>query len=269
MYHVQRIVDDDGKPRELTIPNDELKEVQTRVYERVLREHRFDSCVHSAPGFSVLTNAQCHVRHPYLSVFDIQKCFPSINAGRVVEGLRRAGFGDDVAALIARLTTAGQQLPQGAPTSPALLNFVLVDLDAKLVSMARQLGLTYTRYVDDLFLSGGERTTDLAAFVEKIVRAHRLQLNPDKRHDWGPGEQHTVTNIVVNSRPNALPEYVESVRAIITRHRSGELVLAGKEMASLVGRIGWVKSLSPSTGASLERLLGDGAAAGVTPHGGE
>jgi hypothetical protein len=170
-------------------------------------------------------------------------------------GLERLGFDPGVAKVVTRLTTVGHQLPQGAPTSPALLNAVLVDFDGTLAWMAHRRGLSYTRYVDDLYLSGGARTESLARVVEDVVRRHGFQLHPKKRFDWGPDERHVVTNIVVNTTPSALPEYRESLAAILRDHRSGRGVLTAEHLESVRGKIGFVTSVNAEQGARLERLL--------------
>lgn len=256
----RRTYHDGEDRRELTVPSEALKEIQTRIYEELLRPIAVNEAVHSAPGQSILTNARRHAGHSHLSTFDIRHCFPSVRPDRVRAGLERLGFEPGVAKLITRLTTVGHQLPQGAPTSPALLNAVLVDFDGKLASMARGRGLTYTRYVDDLCLSGGARTVNLARVVEGVVRRHGFQLHPKKRFDWGPGERHVVTKIMVNTTPSALPEYRESLEAILRDHRSGVAPLTVEDLESVRGKIGFVTSVNPAQGAQLAALLTEDAA---------
>lgn len=253
-YHPQHMVKD-GNRRRLLVPDDDLKETQRRLYDGLLRGIPVNRCVHSAPRLSILTNARVHLRHPYLSVFDIAACFPSISPYRVRAALRRVGFQEDAAWLVTRLTTVNNELPQGAPTSPALLNTVFIDLDGKIASMARRMGLSFTRYYDDLCLSGGSRTPRLARVVENIVRAHHLNIKVTKRHDWGPTEPHTVTKIVVNTSPSPLPEYLTSLRAIIRAHRLGVRVLDASEMESLRGKVGYVASVNRNAGMGLKQLL--------------
>jgi len=124
----------------------------------LLRDIPVASCVHSTKGRSILTNARAHVRHPCVSVIDIRNCFPSIGPQRVFRALERVGFRKAVARLLARVLTCDHQLPQGAPASSTLVNLVLGDFDRKVGKLARQRGLTFTRYVDDIALSGGMRT---------------------------------------------------------------------------------------------------------------
>ena len=45
-------------------------------------------------------------------------------------------------------------LPQGAPTSPAIVNILLRDFDEDLGAWCRERGVTYSRDCDDLVFSG-------------------------------------------------------------------------------------------------------------------
>ncbi len=252
----QRELTKDGKPRTLLVPDDELMETQRRIHVGLLRAIPANNCVHSTRKRSILTNAQVHLRHPFLSVFDIADCFPSISPNRVRAALRRVGFREDAAWLVTRLTTVDNELPQGAATSPALLNIVFIDLDGKLASMARDRGLTFSRYYDDLCLSGGSRTPRLAHVVENVLRAHRLKIKVSKRYDWGPTEPHTVTKIMVNTSPSPLPEYIDSVQSMIVGHRSGANVLGARELASLRAKVKYVEWVNLVAGRAMAELLG-------------
>jgi retron-type reverse transcriptase len=190
-----------------------------------------------------------------VSILDIEGCFPSVGPHRVRAALLRQGFSLDVAALITRLCTVHQELPQGAPTSPAILNLVLIDLDGKLSAIARDAGLTYTRYVDDICVSGGARAARIAMLFERVFRRHRFSVKLSKRCDWGPRDRHTVTGIVVNVRPNASPEYLATLRTTLLKHRSGESPLTGANLATVRGQLQYVKSLNPSVARRLERIL--------------
>jgi len=121
--------------------------------------------------------------------------------------------------------------------------------------MARANGLTFTRYYDDLCLSGGSRTPRLARVVENILAAHRLEISISKRHDWGPTNPHTVTKVMVNTSPSPLPEYVNSVQGLINAHRRGVKVLDATELLSLRGQVAYVNFVNPVAGSALLKLL--------------
>jgi retron-type reverse transcriptase len=140
---------------------------------------------------------------------DIVDFFGSTSAGRIRRLFRVLGWDPETAALLTRLTTDGDALPQGAPTSPRLANLVNVRLDARLARLGQTLGVAYTRYADDLTFSFARTdhaaTADLLAATKKIVRQEGYQLHLERklqirrRH-----HRQTVTGLVVNERV-ALP----------------------------------------------------------------
>ena len=69
---------------------------------------------------------------------------------------------------------ATPHLPQGAPTSPALANLAAFSLDRRMSGLAEKLGARYTRYADDLVLSGSPglagRSARLTQTVAEIAR---------------------------------------------------------------------------------------------------
>ena len=76
-------------------------------------------------------------------------------------------------------------LPQGAATSPKLSNPVLFNFDLKVQQLAKDSGLTYTRYADDLTFSAfkdfsRERASTFIGLVYNEMRAIGLRPHPTK-----------------------------------------------------------------------------------------
>ncbi|HRO04093.1 MAG TPA: reverse transcriptase domain-containing protein, partial [Terricaulis sp.] len=116
---------------------------------------------------SILTNAAEHVGQRQVLNVDLEDFFPSVNFGRV-RGIFMAPpfkLGPAAAALFAQLCTHRNGLPQGAPTSPPLSNFAAVQLDRALSRLARENGVRYSRYADDITFSGNQVTFPAALAV--------------------------------------------------------------------------------------------------------
>jgi RNA-directed DNA polymerase len=152
---------------------------------------------------------------------------------------------------------ATPHLPQGAPTSPALASLAAFGLDRRLSGLARTLGVTYSRYADDLTFSG-ERvpTALLGRAVGQIAREEGFRVGHDKTRVRTRAARQLVCGTVVNERLNVpRPEY-DRLKAILH-----DAALHGPQAANragvpdfrshLAGRIAWVASLHPERGRRL------------------
>jgi RNA-directed DNA polymerase len=68
----------------------------------------------------------------------------------------------------------------GAPSSPALSNIMLFDLDTVFFERAAKLGIVYTRYADDITASA-ESIEQLEHFEHAARRTVRLMKHPSAR----------------------------------------------------------------------------------------
>lgn len=128
---------------------------------------------------------------------DLTAFFASVPAGRVHGLLRTAGLPEAVARTITGLLTTvaplavsrdpllrTPHLPQGAPSSPQAANLVAYTLDRRLAGLAQRWGASYTRYVDDLTISGGPSVraarSQIVGLVEQIAREEGFGVNDRK-----------------------------------------------------------------------------------------
>ncbi len=93
-------------------------------------------------------------------------------------------------------------LPQGAPTSPLLSNLISQNFDKKVVEIAQSKYLTYTRYADDLVLSGSiESRSEASALIRnisKILREDGFKINFQKTRYRPKGSRQIITGICIN-----------------------------------------------------------------------
>jgi len=208
-----------GGERLLHVPCPALRKAQKRILRRILDKvilHR--ACHGFRRGRSILTNAEPHLRKPVVLCLDIEDFFPSITFPRVFGLFRSLGFPRKQAALAARLTTWEGALPQGAPTSPALANIVCRRLDYRLTGLVEGRGGAYTRYADDLTLSGPLDLLNLLPLVRRIVAEEGFRLGDRKTRIMRAGARQKVCGVVVNEKP-ALPRAVRRrIRAM--EHRA-------------------------------------------------
>lgn len=217
-----------GEFRTIYAPCTGLKMIQRAlnlIFQTIYSPH--EAAMGFVPGRSVVTNSQVHVGQKYVYNIDLKDFFPSITSGRLFKRLLVAPFCMDkkVASLVADLccyTNANGQnvLPQGAPTSPTITNFISEHLDRKLSKLARAYGMKYTRYADDItfscssnmFAEDGKFCKSLRNIIEQ---EEHFTINPDKTRLCHVGERQEVTGLTVNKQPNVTRKYIKQVRLFL------------------------------------------------------
>ena len=194
----------DKKSRRIDCPVAGLKDVQRAILERILS----GVAPHAAatayfPGRSVADNARRHHGCRYLYKTDISNFFGSITVDavwRVLE-LRFPYLSRGAMAEIVDLTTFKGALPQGAPTSPHIANLALYEFDESISLLCRRLGATYTRYADDIAISGDdEEAMGIAAVAVRSGLAELgLAQHPSKTRLYGESARKVVTGLDVSS----------------------------------------------------------------------
>lgn len=193
--------------RPIDAPSKELKGVQRWIMNFILRKVPLhEACTAFRPSCSIVRNAEVHVGHEFVLSCDIADFFPSISVRRVFGVFRSLAYNDEVSFALARLTTYREKLPQGAPSSPDIANIVCWRLDCRLDGLAKKRGWTYTRYADDITVSGNGDVRSELRLVETIVEDEGFGVNRRKVRVIRASGRQTVTGLVVNRVVN-LPRY--------------------------------------------------------------
>jgi retron-type reverse transcriptase len=245
-----------GTSRTLWIPRPPLRPLQDKIQKEILAKVPLPICVQGGVSKrSIITNARHHVGKPVLSTMDIKSCFPNITVQKVRRVFEELGFSGDALSIVTKLTTWEFQLPQGPPTSPAIANLALANLDRRQLGVAKQHGFTYTRFVDDLSASGGRRLRKVRNLQERIVRDEGFSVKPlkdgQKKLMYRELDRQQVTGLVVNQKVN-LPR--EKRKEIIGGTKAA-LRGKGELSASEEGRILWLASVNASAGAAVVKSV--------------
>src|ERR1035441_6477788 len=147
-----------GGERMICAPRVFLKTIQRYILRSILETQVLPQHVTGfVDGRGIVTNGQVHRAAPYLLNVDIQDFFGSIVEQTVRALFADLGFSAHVAKSLAGLCTYQDSLPQGAPTSPYLANLAFAKADQHILDLCAELGLTYSRYADDLTFSGHKK----------------------------------------------------------------------------------------------------------------
>ena len=245
-----------GRTRMLHVPSHRLKLAQRRTLRWLVRRVAPHPCSACVKGRGTHWAYRRHSRHPSMLRLDISNFFPSVHEDAVKKGLVRLGARERLVNALVRLVTLPQGLPQGAPTSVAVADIVLFPLDVRLAGMAKRQGFTYSRYVDDITLSGGSRLGRFEQLARRIVTDLGWELNA-KGGMVGRRQRHDLLGAVVNTKPNVTREYFGDVRSYLRLVAKGRERPDEKDFGRLESRVNWILSVNPDREQALRPLLVD------------
>jgi len=239
-----------------------------------------EACHGFVTGRSTVTNAKPHEGAAIVIKLDLKDFFPTVHYRRVRGLFKNLGYNEQVAGLLAGLTTYRPKvgdtvvwpgvLPQGAPTSPALANLACRRLDRRLGRLADKYGATYTRYADDLTFSFAKQPEvklgRLLWWIDGICQQEGFVERPDKRRILRNKHQQRVTGLVVNAGVHVPRADRKRFRAILHNCKKNGVASQARGNADfgayLAGFAAYVHMVEPALGkrwiAEVDQLLGDG-----------
>lgn len=219
-----------GKIRQIDAPAEGLKRIQKKLAEILYNLYPNKSCVHGyAKTKDIKTNATVHSKQRIIINLDLKDFFPSIHFGRVC-GMFKAhpfNFTDEIAITLAQLCCYKGTLPQGAPSSPIISNYICYKMDNQLSAFSTKYKVYYTRYADDMTFSTNLRmfppqiatindnALSLSEGFKAIIEANGFTINGQKSRFAGKNNRQEVTGLIVNSGINVNRKYIREIRAML------------------------------------------------------
>ena len=242
-YTYFKIPKKDGNYREIYSPKRQLKYIQRKLLDVFYGFYNDNSNVY---GFlknkSIVDNSKKHIGKKCVINIDLKDFFPSITFYRINGLLQKSPFNfkRDISIIIANLLTYNNFLPQGAPTSPLLSNFICRSLDRELSKYAKIHDAIYTRYADDITFSVNNNNAvkyfideidevSVNSTLEDIIKRNGFQVNEKKVRKSYIESHQEVTGIVVNEKPNINQNYYYRLRSMIHAWEKFGLEDAAKE----------------------------------------
>ena len=213
-YHKAKLSKKSGGYRNLAVPDEVLKSIQKQIDEvllihmpvsRYAKAYRF--------GSSTLHNAKHHVGKQVVLKLDILHFFDSVRYSTVKDKVfPEEIYAEPLRILLTMLCYHKDALPQGAPSSPAITNIILYEFDELVGQWCRERGIAYTRYCDDMTFSGDFDPAEVIRFVRLELKKMGFLLNEQKTRIQRPGQQQSVTGIVVNEKLSIPANYRRKLR---------------------------------------------------------
>ncbi|MCM8542883.1 MAG: retron St85 family RNA-directed DNA polymerase [Lentisphaeraceae bacterium] len=221
-YRKHEIPKKTGGVRVLHIPSRSLKKIQKKILLNLLYKEKVHPCSYAyRKGKSIVDNARVHCGKAVIIKMDIRDFFPSVKADKIHNLFLKLGWNKEVADKLTELCTWDNGLPQGAPTSPALSNIILYELDKKLFSMARGFKASYSRYADDLTFSLVEDKPEIVRSIIKLTQlavekeGFRINFKKGKMNVLRNHQHQRICGITVNSdKPTLSRKERRKLRAI-------------------------------------------------------
>lgn len=159
-------------------------------------------------GVNVVNAVEKHCFSRYFFQADIENFFGTITRDTIRNTILAAIDSCPISDIdqwlerILDIVTIDGLLPPGFPTSPAISNACLVEFDKKLLSWCGKKNLVYTRYADDLIVSGLEEdnihllSSHITELLDTIFNG-QMRLNPSKTRVIRPGAKIKILGIAI------------------------------------------------------------------------
>ena len=274
-YRNYNIPKKNGGVRHISHPSAELKVIQSWVLDNILASFPVHENVYSyKKSIGVASHAECHRKSNYLARLDLQNFFPSITSTdvRVLIARHRDKLPPWITAddfqMICRIVSRHDPdrgrlaITIGAPTSPAISNSILYDLDCLISEHCEDLGVVYTRYADDLYFSTSAPNVlcGVVDFVRRKIADSifpRISVNEEKTVFTSRKRRMIVTGVTIAS-DRKLSIGRDAKRSIRTQvFLASQNKLDSEELECLRGKLNYYRSVEPGLIDSLVRKFGE------------
>jgi len=241
-------------------PTEVLKVMQRMVLDSYLKGLPVHDCATAyRDGASIKENASAHLASKYLLKMDFSDFFPSIIPSDLISHIERHRGSiarEDAYAVKkiffwARKKNPLHRLSIGAPSSPFISNTLMYEFDCKVFDECSRLGITYTRYADDLTFTTNARGSlfGLPDMINKIsaeIAYPTLRINPQKTVFSSKGNNRHITGLVLtnDNKISLGRERKRYFRSLIHKYSLGEL--SDKDIYALKGRLAFAKHVEPT-----------------------
>lgn len=220
-----------GGFRHIEAPYDNLKKVQRRISDLLLRIQPPDFLMAPVKQRSYVDNAAVHVGARAFCLLDIEDFFPSCSDKKVYWFFnKRMRCAPHVASLLTKLVTHEGHLPQGSPASPILAYWAYSDMWDEINVVIKSINCDFSIYVDDITVSGESIPGKGIWRVKQALYRHGHRYNREKERHLidRPAD---VTGVIVSDNALLLPNRQHQKIAMLKRQR--ESVINAHEMHCL------------------------------------
>jgi RNA-directed DNA polymerase len=251
-YRSFSILKHNGKERKIREPYPTLKEIQYWILRKILQKVSISKFAKAYKLHRQLKeNVRFHIKQPVIIKLDVQDFFNSITQEKIIYIFKRMGYTSKLSGMLARLCCLDGKLPQGAPTSPYLSNLYCRQLDKRLGNYLIKSGFRYTRYSDDITISGNPSNHQVAKiikFCELCLCEYGLRLQTSKTQILRSSNRQMVTGVVLNTKMSSGNKKKHNIRQEmyyikkygLESHMLQQHIEKQNYLYHLLGQINWI-----------------------------
>ena len=193
------------KKRTIYAPDKELKKMQRDVLKIIKQVFKL--------SFSIRDCAKVHTNQKWILKMDIKNFYESVSDTQIKRAID--GIFNNINKPVQynknemyAICTLNGKLPTGAVTSSYIANMILEPIDIKIKNYCKIRKINYSRYMDDIFLSGANKNNLRLAemFTAKLLQENGFKQNDSKTKYITTNRRQDILGLVVNNKTAKLPQ---------------------------------------------------------------
>lgn len=169
--------------RILNYPVGEFKLILKRLHKFLMSRSKFPKSVCGGiVDKNLYDMVKSHCGREGIYQIDLKDFFPNINSDRVYSFFKNSGCSERISQILTDLVIYDKRLPQGFPTSPIVANLIAWKMDYDLQSICNNHKLNYSRWIDDVLISGRISELNKAIYkIDKSILKNGFYINNKKK----------------------------------------------------------------------------------------
>lgn len=242
-----------GEQRVIYQASPELKSLQYWVRENVLKSLPVSNAAFAyQPGDSIKKHAIFHKDANFIFHTDIEGFFPSIHSKMLTDILTKHQnllqaknvWFKDSCDIVAKICFRNDLLSIGTVSSPIISNIVVYDFDESIISYCKKKGYRYSRYADDIYISGNTYIQgSIKEIIEDCLQSYGFRINGSKTWFKSKKSRRKVTGLVITDTGRV--SVGTEVRKQIKHMIYSRLIYGKGSPDEILGYLAYLKDIEP------------------------